>query len=145
MEKKIEDYLHFYLGCDVITTSRIEYWHDDEGQYVEKIPKDSIITGNDTRFLFETGYKFKLLLRPLSDMTEEEEDYINDEFSFGHALSNLGKSLKEGNLYQMRVTETFEITRYLLSKSFDLFGLIESGLALDKTKQITYGNSKDKN
>ncbi len=32
------------------------------------------------------------------------------------------------------IPTTFEIIRYLLSKHFDLFGLIESGLAVDKTK-----------
>lgn len=33
-----------------------------------------------------------------------------------------------------RVHNHHETTRYLLSKHFDLFGLIESGLAIDKTK-----------
>lgn len=83
-----------------------------------------------------TPDNIKPFLRPLSSMTEEEAAYIDDEFSFGHVMSNLSNSLKEGSLYQMRVSETFEITRYLLSKGFDLFGLIEAGLAIDSTKQL---------
>lgn len=60
----------------------------------------------------------KPILRPLSDMTEEEEkatQAIVNEIGFGYEL---GAS----------------ITRYLLSRHLDLFGWIDAGLAIDKTK-----------
>ena len=59
----------------------------------------------------------KPILRPLSDITDEEENetqiFVN-EICFGYELGA-------------------QITRYLLSKHFDLFGWIEAGLAIRKT------------
>jgi hypothetical protein len=65
----------------------------------------------------------KLPLRPLSDMTEDEMTKI-EKFYGKYA----GKGLEE------RLNTDAEITRYLLSKHFDLFNLIPERLALDKTK-----------
>lgn len=53
----------------------------------------------------------KPILRPLSDMTDKESKH--------HA------NILKGDT---------ESIRYLLSKGFDLFGLIQAGLAIDKTK-----------
>jgi|SRR6185503_12902026 len=41
---------------------------------------------------------------------------------------------REDGAHSLPMRNQHEITRYLLSKHFDLFGLIEAGLALDKTK-----------
>lgn len=65
----------------------------------------------------------KPILRPLSDMTEEEEmevQYLVDIQGFGYDALIGAK-----------------ITQYLLSRHFDLFGWIEAGLAIDKTKLET--------
>lgn len=63
--------------------------------------------------------EIKLVLRPLSDMTEEENTHVQaivDRMGAVHDAANMA-----------------EITAYLTSKHFDLFGLIESGLAVEKT------------
>lgn len=60
-----------------------------------------------------------LLLRPLSEMTEEEEKELG-EIKY--------------DVIRFNVAIHAEKTVYLLSKSFDLFGLIDSDLALDITK-----------
>lgn len=99
MTKDIKDYLHLYLGCQVlidgetlVTLVGFSHTYDIE-LYV------------NNQWLH---HRFcKLLLRPLSDMTDEEMD----EVWYGPS----------------------ERTRYLLSKGFDLFGLIEAGLAIDAT------------
>lgn len=131
MKKKIEDYLHLYLGCEVQTDEGKGYLTGIHGEYGAEV--QLIIDGNASESpCYPQGVKS--ILRSLSDMTEDEMIYIDDEFSYGYVLSNLSKSLKAGSLYQMKIGETFEITRYLLSKGFDLFGLIEAGLAIDKTK-----------
>lgn len=65
--------------------------------------------------------RIKPILRPLSDMTEEEEaEYLQIVFSHEHSntMRNLSKDA--------------EGVKYLLSKGFDLFGLIEEGLAIGK-------------
>ena len=67
----------------------------------------------------------KLLLRPLSDITEEELQ----------ALGYRSKGDFEG-LYLAANGEFIFTTKefaYLLSRGFDLFGFIESGKAIDKT------------
>lgn len=62
----------------------------------------------------------KPILRPLSDMTEEE--------------SNEVQCAVDKNGIGFYPTEHAEIVRYLLSLQFDLFGWIDAGLAIDKTK-----------
>ena len=60
------------------------------------------------------------ILRPLQDMTEEE----SNEVQFRVDKGGIG----------FYPTEHAEIVRYLLSRQFDLFGWIPTGLAIDKTK-----------
>lgn len=102
----LKDYLHFYLGCDI--------QHEDGT--IEKLKSiDTEISyvnfgwGNAKQM-----DKVKLILRPLSDMTE-------DERSEAVAMSKVFKYDAE----QMK---------YLLSKQFDLFGLIEAGYAIKITR-----------
>jgi hypothetical protein len=68
-------------------------------------------------------------------MTEEEANEIEGEWgSYGLGEPHLVNALKENNLhYVKKLEEAFELTRYLLSKGFDLFNLIPEGLAIDKT------------
>ena len=67
----------------------------------------------------------KPILRPLSDMTEEEMREKHEAYL--SACKSLGL-LAHG---------TAADTRYLLSHHFDLFGWIPAGLAIDKTKTVT--------
>lgn len=105
MEKNTKDYLHLYLGCEA-------YWQEEgyKSTYSRPIDFDML---RDADWI-------KPILRPLSSMTEEE----------GNELEMMGHNA---------VVNKFEInqfhaarTRYLLSKGFDLFGLIEAGLAIEK-------------
>ncbi len=88
-------------------------------------------------------YVVKPILRPLSDMTEDEarnvykittgEDYpANDAKSEVFAVQDeefLSAQMEIGAMMGQPA-----VWRYLLSRHFDLFGWIESGLAIDKTK-----------
>jgi hypothetical protein len=63
----------------------------------------------------------KPILRPLSDMTQKERKQIGPTWH------------KE---YEPEITDNefnTEEIRLMLSKGFDLFGLIDAGLAIDKT------------
>lgn len=99
--------------------------------------------------LFTTNY-FSLLLRPLSDMTEDEARdvyYIRNGEVFNprpeywpenHAdISALDDLRSDVELYQEDIRFVIgepAAWHYLLAHHFDLFGWIESGLAIDKTK-----------
>jgi len=118
MAKELKDYLHLYLGCAV---------HD--------------LFDDDTKVLYSVCYgenicylkskngvihkrkieEIEISLRPLSDMTEEEK---------GNVCGTDWTYTDGGWEY---TPETF---LFLLSKHFDLFGLIDGGLAIDKTTLI---------
>ena len=126
--KDIKDYLHLYLGCEVLTNDH------ELGRNKKQRGRTGTFVGfadyhrMDCRLNFRAGpegrcniYLLKPILRPLSDMTLEErkESYrLKDDLGIG----------------------TVELFRWLLSKGFDLFGLIEAGLAIDKTNST---NSPD--
>lgn len=120
--KEFKDY-HLYLGCE-IEFNRLGSWHISK------------LTPSLLEDFLDGDVQIKLILRPLSDMTEDEENEIEGEFgSYGLGENHLCNALKEHDLrYVKKLDEAFELTRYLLSKYFDLFGLIEAGLAIDKTK-----------
>lgn len=65
------------------------------------------------------------LLRPLSSMTEEEKIEL-------FALRE-----NEAQLFPAIITGLSECFRWLLSHHFDIFGLIDAGLAIDKTSLTT--------
>lgn len=118
MKKDIKDYIHLYLGCDVIVHNTIRATlnllnHDHRIAVV----KLSEAFGQTLSVMYN---EVKLPLRPLSDMTEEEKVEI---FQVG-----------ESDWRQRHLEFTSEQFIKLLSKGFDLFGLIEAGLAIDKTK-----------
>jgi hypothetical protein len=135
MEKNIKDYLHLYKGCKCHTPDGImEMSYVEDGSanwpvwFGEKCNEaNSEILSNDG--CCAKGYKYnqvKPILRPLSDMTEEEE---NMYYSFYH--NPFSKNVRQSILMDSQAIH------YLLSKYFDLFGLIEAGLAIDATKQNT--------
>lgn len=83
----------------------------------------------------------KLILRPLSSMTEDEawelaEIYTGEKITYvrigsGQIIFNYleGTEVQENCFDILSVSPNSFL--YLLSKSFDLFGLIESGLAVE--------------
>lgn len=140
-QKKLSDYLHFYLGCKVgCSTDGICF--TDYGTLISVSKGEGgqheVYFGYKKVFLF---YKYNLenikpVLRPLSDMTEEECQKCGNmiyDFSDDPELNNHKPSDFEIGL----APEQFN---WLLKKGFDLFGLIEAGLAIDSTKLNNDGN-----
>jgi hypothetical protein len=106
------------------------------------------------------GYdEIKPILRPLIDMTEEEAKELGtmllipngSKYSRAHKNNQDQWVVRYGNVAGEFWIITGEIfnqhqTIYLLSKHFDPFGLIEAGLAIDKTKLNSDNNEvKSKN
>lgn len=123
MQKKIEDYLPFYLGCKV-------KWGSDTAVLID--------TDKVNCNLFMDGKKYntsisniKPYFRLLDSMTEDEQ-FEMSEITGLHIRDLFVKALQEGTKYVIDVRNSFEVVKYLLSKHFDLFGLIENGLALNE-------------
>ena len=131
MEKKIEDYLHYYIGCfaiyaghgkeEIITITGINTATEN---YSPKIYFDFYEhDGSDSDGIY---WLKKLILRPLSSMTEDEFNELEKQIGFS-----------DDTIFDENTWRYFDGTllpeqfHYLLSKGFDLFGLIESGLAID--------------
>jgi hypothetical protein len=138
--KKIEDYLHLYLGCEVL-------WENEEGTTGGR----EILDGHLIESHKYHKTTLKPILRPLSSILNTEAfevykmyfdqetapDYSNDTGSIyfnpkqvrvkaEHALRIFdGRDYESGDF--MKVCS---IVPYLLSKHFDLFGLIPAGLAI---------------
>lgn len=119
MKKELKDYLHLYLGCKVET----------EGAKIKTLD----LTLLDLAINEKIG--LTPILRPLSDMSEDEAlecwkatDRLHTETLDGWQVVD----------YYRKNTDFFEAVEfhYLLSKHFDLFKLIESGLAIDKKTLI---------
>ena len=127
--KEIKDYLHLYLGCDVQYTFKSEYSDVVELRIgiLESIDRNGncVITHKDKDGKIIHAFtrlhigSFKPILRPLSSMTPKEK----------LELSRLNLSEWSADLVKYQAIRT----KWYLSKQFDLFGLIEAGLAIDAT------------
>lgn len=113
MEKKIQDYLHLYIGQE------FQYQVDGK-RYVDNIKS----VGTTINAMFRPE-EILLFLRKLSDMTIEE---WNDMGTKTRSCQNIRTA---GDLWKMNAEETL----YLISRGFDLFNLIEDGLAISKVSQ----------
>lgn len=152
-DKKIEDYLHLYLRCEV-KCPKLSGWIYSQKRMTL------------TRHFWLHNWEKELIpiLRPLSDMSEEEKldlakmhdnkiewsivdgkptgrenigikqimEFEGDMFLVREIENNLFGDEREGNIAASNISN-FELTRYFLSKHFDLFNLIPDGLAIDKT------------
>jgi hypothetical protein len=128
--KNIKDYLHLYIGCQCQMMGQ-----EDETQTF----KLTGVSFDDTQnvwwaYFAATEEMYAVIedvfpiLRPLADITEDEAKEGRKMFS------NMADSdYSQGEIWAAQ-------TRHWLSKGFDLFGLIESGLAIDKTKLTDHGN-----
>lgn len=158
METTIKDVLHLYIGCEVSKK-------DDTDEHYQL----GGILDNETSYLRSeysevcvANTRFKLLLTPLSDMTEEDARELfhivfkrefrgsmswmgNKGFDFDprwvlqSGLDRLGIEVS-GTVWadtdlKHRKHNQHEVTLFLLRKGYDLFNLIEKGEAINKNKK----------
>lgn len=149
MEKNIKDYLHLYLGCECIlhdSFSRFDGCHKLTGVSYDDTKKDWWAYFENSEIGHSPCNYVIPLLRPLSDITEEE---MREVVLINYAVQNTLQSVAyndygidfktsgfAGDKYIDFNRTNAETITYLFSKDFDLLGLIESGLAIDKTKQL---------
>ncbi len=125
MKTELEDVMHLYLGCEVKTTHYgkgiLKGLNIHDVHLVE-------IKGESKTFRLN---QFKPILRQLSDMTKEENICYSRT-----GLRHISESVE--NYDSIRIES--EKTAYLLKQGFDLFNLISTGQAIDKTKLIINKN-----
>lgn len=136
MKTQFKDVAHLYLGCEGIVDitylpkiiekvkAVIMGYYLNQKLNLECYGKDGIRWGHSITDIDDIK-NFKPILRPLSDMSEEE--IIESEREYFR-----GDDLDSTNNISCYTASAFQ-TNYLLKKQFDLFGLIESGQAIDKT------------
>lgn len=129
--KDIKDYLHLYLGCEC------RFSPYSEQSWIAKMTTEDL-----HRFGGRLDW-MKPILRPLSDMTEEEWKSKMMEFSvdvvsaYNSPFTMFCDKPKHILILENRLqtnTLRFNDGMILLKMGFDLFGLIEAGLAIDLTK-----------
>lgn len=158
--KELKTYAHLYLGCEVRNYYGNETY--DEGVLVgisasEVEPNKTIAIFSNGGTVFQECYieDAKLILRPLSDMTEEElrelirydklkEQYENPSYERIGFDKLTGIDIhyyiptEEGSLYNSWTLNFHAMNAHdfawCLSKGFDLFQLIDAGLAVSKTE-----------
>lgn len=129
---KLEDVLHFYIGCDI--------WSEYNNRAEKLIGVERSVDGET---IVATHYKvryrydiseIKPILRPLSDMTEDEINY--GVSTWGEDFVDYYNGVGEGMRFceGLPVKDAVVFFMWLLSKRFDLFSLIESSQAIDATK-----------
>lgn len=116
----IKDYLHLYIGCEVDTNVQGQYIHPYGCIKIEELTVENLFIILE-RMRFNEEYYCKPILLPLSDMTEEESRE-HDQIEMVKVKTLDGTIVHDANA-----------VAWLLSKHFDLFGLIDAGLAIDKT------------
>lgn len=146
MEKNIKDYLHLYLGCECIMTRPSYHAVHELGLSGDRT---FLLGGKFLTYFIEptTKAEVKPILRPLSDLTHQEV-WVFCNFN---EYQKLIKYKVHESFLEINWDENEEKDRYyhyyfrqlsarqfhfLLSKHFDVFELIESGLAIDSTKQL---------
>lgn len=143
---KLIDYLPYYIGCDVITT--------DDNETAELVG----VTDDDAHLVHKGTGSYgtcsvegiKPILRKLESMTREEAKYLLG-FKESEIILNIRKTDKYYNFEFKWADNRFDKGygfseraigfnnddwkpwqfHYLLRQHFDLFGLIDAGLAID--------------
>lgn len=132
--------LAMYLGCHAVSfagddvklkVTGIRYSEEDNAWVIETVTDNLYadeeltykLNGRGSHVLIEDS-PFRLILRRLEDMKEEEAKELGWHDRIGWSTRWEGKGMP-------MMVMTAEFT-WLLSKSFDLFGLIDAGLAIDQ-------------
>lgn len=128
MKTELKDVIHLYLGCVVEIIA--------DGQRGQLLSVDmenhlQVVWGGDTLESWqfrniETPEEIKLLLRPLDSMMEEDLQQIG--YQDGHDVKDF--TVEDWSLTYYSPQQFL----YLLKNSFDLFGGIQQGWAIDLTK-----------
>lgn len=127
--KKIEDYLHLYIGCQIL---------DLYSERIGKLHGVNMGTVEPVQVLHKSlwGLQFtevKPILRRLSSMTKEEGVKIFDASWPNNNRKDEDPAYKQSIVKRYIYDNVYDpfFVKELLSYGFDLFRLIDEGLAID--------------
>ncbi len=126
--KEIKSYLHLYLGSNIFfTKSNYHFVHTHSVHTGDIVNLSPFLL---SELYVSSGVEFKLILKPLSNMTTTEESYIGLNLKAGTMNAHTIRTSK----YCWSLNHTSpEVFMFLLSKHFDIFDLIDKGYAIDST------------
>jgi hypothetical protein len=139
---QLKDVAQLYVGCDckhvglLTDIFQMTAVQSDSDQVVIRNHKDR------RRGQHTSVSNIKPILRPLSDMTEEEKHEFKelcnlekeDLDCLTYKPSPLDGNITLGTAHLTNILQWAQGVNYLLKQKFDLFGLIDSNQALEKTK-----------
>lgn len=130
---KLKDVIHLYIGCSV----QFNEPDDTENELIGVVIHECHLH-NKTHNMYGSCdiSKLKPVLRPLSDMNDTECDEVgcdiqDGEYDKGTITSDC---IIAGTYHVKSIRGSAEAIMWLLRNHFDIFGLIESGQAIDATK-----------
>ncbi len=126
MEKKIEDYLHFYIGCECKIMKTDKTWNVLL-DLVRPITAMTIYMVIDTKQL-----EVKPVLSRLIDMNASQKNELR---SIMRPMTgdNLLPKIPVSHFLDLFINKNDpEIIIWLTRQGFDIFGLIDAGIAIDK-------------
>ena len=129
MKKELKDYAHLYIGCKMIfeKSGRIATLY---GVKEEALDEDDcrLVLHDDSGWKVHEYWNYKLILRSLVDMDDETARKYGwgsaEHFKISTEFHRIGR----GGTLRLYPDET----KFLLSEGFDLYDLIEAGIAVDK-------------
>jgi hypothetical protein len=131
---EIKDYLHLYLGCTLDNGNILNAVHVDGS--LETLYRGHLIN----YWTPEEAKELKLVLRPLSDIKfHEKQEFIEtcglEQEDIDCLILSTVNPFENtyGTAHLTNVIQWAKGVTYLLSKHFDIFGLIDAGLAIDAT------------
>lgn len=137
MSKLTPQILGMYLGCDVATPYRTE---SEEGKPMNRLNgkmHEVCMLTQKCEVMLTNGHlvdyridEIKPILRPISSMTNEELEHKNT-LCFVNTLDGARTGFNKPVAVIHDSPKSF---MWMLSKGFDLFELIDSGLAIDSTQ-----------
>ena len=126
MEKLEEKHLACYLPYGLMISIKGKEDYPCELEGIDAYCKDTVIVERRNMNFSE----IKPILRPLSDLTKEIETVI-DRQKFNLYFNITGIYLTRYNSEYVKINEFRKVEEYLIKNHFDVFGLIEKGLAID--------------
>ena len=141
----IRNFLHFYIGQKVIGVTSEANVGGYEEATLETVGVDCASFSDRLADYYydEPEYQLQLLLRPLTNMSNDEAREFLIKEGWGENLENI--VVLDGAIECTVNKNTDAISRFtrcrpqmfawLTSKGFDIFDLIKRGLAIDSTKR----------
>jgi hypothetical protein len=130
MEKKLQDYLHYYIGANVFLCKNLE-----GNNVIEPLTPKMLHEDIDMFIDPDDPKPFRLLLRRLEDISDEEWLEIESETSIApdaigwHGVRESIMTMETRHRFHWVITN--EVLIMLRKLSIDVDGLIKSGLAID--------------